>query len=61
MKRYIAKSDCWFDQDTEADLIDDYRPEVQSGLFFGMKDGHLTYQICNFDEFKIVYLKVDDE
>ena len=61
MKRYIAKSHSWFDEGTEADLIDDYRPDVQAGVFYGMKNGHLTYQTCNFDEFKITTLRLKEE
>ena len=61
MKRYIAKATCWFDTGTEADLIEDYRPDVQAGVFFGMKDGKLAHQICNFQEFKITLVRLKKE
>ena len=61
MRRYIAKAHSWFDEGTEADLIEDYRPDVQAGVFFGMKDGHLKHQLCNFDEFKVIVVKIEKD
>ena len=54
-KSYIAKPKTWFDAGTEADLVDDYRPEFNSGVFYGWKDGKKEYQVCEFKEFKIRY------
>lgn len=51
MKRYISDG-TWFDKGTEATLIDDYRPQMPSGLFSGLKDGKPDEEICGFDEFQ---------
>ena len=53
---YIAKPDTWFDVGTDAILIDDYRPQIDSGLFRGIKDGHPDEEVCGFDEFFYVEL-----
>lgn len=52
--KYIAKPDTWYDEGTEAQLIDDYRPQIDSGLFCGYKNGKLDEEICSFDEFEVV-------
>jgi hypothetical protein len=59
MKKYISKKDEWFDEGTEAQLIDDYMGSIMdgAGLFRGIKDGKLDEEICLFEEFDII----DDE
>ena len=52
--KYIAKEDSWFDTGTRAILMDDYRPEVDTGLFLGRRHGKLDEEVCAFDEFEIV-------
>lgn len=52
MDKYISKGD-WFDIGTEVELIDDYRPIINSGLFCGFRKGKLDEEICSFTEFKI--------
>ena len=58
MTRYFAKKDTWFDEGTEAVLIDDYQknhhPVWRAGLFKGFVDGELDEEVCNFEEFDIV-------
>lgn len=52
--KYIAKNNCWFDESTEAKLLDDYRndfPSIDCGLFLGLRKGELDEEICTFDEF----------
>lgn len=64
--KYISRKDEWFDEGTEAKLIDDYRDndamfynrDLNSGLFEGLKDGKLDQEVCCFDEFDII--EVDD-
>lgn len=60
MIKYITKKDQWFDEGTEAKLIDDYRDEKQPGficgLFEGIREGRLDEEVCNFDEFE----QIDD-
>ncbi len=49
----------WFDAGTEAELLIDFRKTGQvpamgptdSGLFKGIKDGHVDEEICAMDEF----------
>jgi hypothetical protein len=50
--KYISKGE-WFDTDTEAVLIDDYRPNngPNSGLFRGYRNGQIDEEVCSFDEF----------
>ena len=55
-KVYVAKNNEWFDAGTIVALIDDYRPDMKSGLFIGMKNGSLDEEICPFDEFDPVYI-----
>ena len=65
--RYISKPGEWFLAGTEATLIDDYRPQMPSGLFSGLRQCQRpaaechplgqTYEdeeICHFDEFLCV-------
>jgi hypothetical protein len=57
----------WFVEGTEATLIDDYRPQIQSGLFRGQRrcddpavEGHPRgevyedEEVCAFCEFAVV-------
>ncbi len=54
MNVYTTKPNTWFDEGTQAILIDDYRYyNVDIGLFEGLKDGKPDEEICSFDEFKI--------
>lgn len=53
MIKYISNGD-WFDKDTIVELIDDYRPSMPCGLFYGLKDGKLDEEVCNFNEFTII-------
>jgi len=52
-EQYTAKSGCWFDSETPTKLIDDYRPQMDSGLFRGIRSGseEEDEEICGFDEF----------
>lgn len=52
--KYIAKIDTWYDQGTEVELLDDFRPLVDSGIFCGYRKGKLDEEICSFGEFEIV-------
>lgn len=54
MKLYIALPNTYFDKGTEVDLVD--RIDNQSGLFFGLKNGHFDETICRFKEFKVRYV-----
>ena len=49
--RYIAKSETWFDAGTVAELIDNYRPDANCGLFRGYRNGKLDEETCPFNEF----------
>lgn len=52
--RYFSLGE-WFDEGTEALLIDDYRPDgIASGLFEGIRKGELDEEVCGFDEFDSV-------
>ena len=53
MKIYIAKSQTWFDENSKVELIDDYRPQINAGLFCGFRKNKEDEEICNFDEFII--------
>lgn len=54
MIHYISDG-TWFDEGTEATLIDDYRMEgLNSGLFVGALLGNIDEEVCGFDEFVIV-------
>lgn len=44
--------DTWFDEGTEVELVDDYRPDLASGLFRGLRHGQRDEEICRFDEFR---------
>lgn len=56
MIRYISKGD-WFIEGTEATLIDDYRPQINAGLFSGKRRNspkgtvYDDEEVCSFDEF----------
>jgi len=50
--KYIPKPDTWFAENTEVDLIDDYRPDFNFGLFRGLHDGRLDEEVCSFNEFE---------
>lgn len=69
MSKYIAKNGTWFVAGTECILIDDYRPQMNSGLFSGRcvrdweEDGNfytgiqpdgVDEEVCGFDEFDII-------
>ena len=50
--KYIAKPETWFDVGTPSELIDDYRPGINSGLFLGLRNGNPDEEVCSFDEFE---------
>ena len=66
--RIIARSDTWFKAGTEVRCIDDYRPEMDCGLFSGIRitenpdaeGGHPVgteredEEMCGWDEFDIL-------
>jgi len=73
MLKYIAKPNTWFKAGTEVKLIDDYRPQMNSGLFCGLRicenpgaEGGILKgaervddeEICGFDEFEITEIEV---
>ena len=49
---YVVKKDTWFDAGTRAKLIADCRPQINSGVFEGIKDGKLDEELCEFEEFE---------
>ena len=49
--KYVAKPETWFDAGTVVELIDDYRPDINCGLFRGYRNGKLDEEVCPFDEF----------
>ena len=66
VKVYIAKKNTWYDEGSICALIDDYRPQMDSGLFYGWRtctnpnsegkpfgERHLDEEVCLFDEFDI--------
>jgi len=64
IKYYKSKGE-WFDKDSPARLIDDYRPNMNAGLFIGYHKDELDEEACSFDEFEEIemeengYLNVD--
>jgi len=48
---YISKGE-WFKEGIVALCLDDYRPDINSGLFRGFKDGRQDEEVCTFDEFE---------
>jgi len=59
---YIAKENCWFDDKTEAFLVEDYSHlpaedengnRLGWGLFTGLKNNNYETVHCQFDEFEI--------
>ncbi len=60
---YKAKPNTWFDENSEAELIEDYRADklnpLNCGLFCGYRNGKLDEEICLFEEFEIVKEKSD--
>ena len=48
---HIAKPGEWFDEGTFVELIDDYRPDMDAGLFRGYRNGRIDEEVCPFDEF----------
>jgi hypothetical protein len=51
---YVAKPGEWFDAGTVAMLVDDYRPDMEAGLFRGVRDGKLDEEVCAFAEFDVI-------
>ena len=51
-KNYYISDGTWFDEGSLVKLIDDYRPQLDSGLFEGLRDGKMDQEICGFDEMK---------
>lgn len=66
MMKYIAKPDTWFDDGTEAKLIEylytsskqwidgEEYPGCDCGLFEGICEGKIDQEICGYDEFEII-------
>ena len=52
MKKYIAKSDTWFDEGTEAKLLGELINEV--GLFRGIHNGEEDEELCPLEEFNVI-------
>jgi len=68
--RYIAKKDTWFKENTEVELIDDYRDfnNWNLGLFRGIRicenplsenkktkgEEYFDEEVCSFDEFGVI-------
>ena len=66
--KYIAKENTWFKAGMEVELIDDYRPYMDAGLFRGIRvtenplaEGGYPQgieredeEICGFDEFDAI-------
>ena len=50
---YVAKPETWFDAGTVAVLVDDYRPNMEAGLFCGIRDGQIDEEVCAFEEFYV--------
>ena len=59
MKKYIAKEDSWYDTGTECECLVECNDF--SGLFKGLKDGHMDEEMCLLDEFKIIEEKEQNE
>ncbi len=66
MKKYISDG-TWFDKGSQATLIDDYRPQLEAGLFEGIRtcenplsegnrhtvgEKYIDQEVCGFDEFE---------
>lgn len=69
MTRYIAKPNTWFKAGTEVMLVDDFRPQMNAGIFCGLRicenpeaerglpvgtERHNDEEVCSFDEFDVV-------
>lgn len=61
-----AKKDAWFNEGTIVNCIDDYRPDIDAGLFEGYRtcqdeasenkklgEVYLDQEMCDWDEFEI--------
>ena len=48
----VAKQGTWFDAGTVVELVDDYRPQMNAGLFRGLKDGKMDEEVCSWEEFE---------
>jgi len=61
---YVPKPNTWFKENTLVLLLDNYRPDMDSGLFLGTRvveneqaenrpigTEHLDEEVCSFDEF----------
>lgn len=57
MRKFKAKSDCWFDEGSEAILECDYSGKEVFGLFSGIRFGKQDEEVCRFDEFEEI---IDD-
>ena len=66
---YKSKQGTWFKEGSIVRLIDDYRPQMDSGLFEGIRicenegsearilgEEYLDQEICGFDEFEMIDL-----
>lgn len=67
MSKYIAKPDTWFIEGTQCTLITDCRPQLNIGIFSGMRvsegmpelhpvgEIYEDEEVCSFDEFEALY------
>ena len=46
-----ARPDTWFDAGSLVTLGTDYRPQLNAGLFSGLRGGKLDEEVCLFAEF----------
>ena len=51
-RKLRARPDTWFDAGSLVTLIDDYRPQLNAGLFSGLRGGKLDEEVCVFAEFE---------
>lgn len=52
--RFFATRLGWFDADYEVELVDDYSPFMEAGLFCGLRNWQVDEEICSLDEFVII-------
>ena len=66
MTAYIAKPNTWFKEGTEVQLLADFRPKMNGGIFLGKRvsegdsekhpngEEYIDEEDCNFDEFEVM-------
>ena len=58
---YIALPNSSFEENEVVDLIRDFRPEVNCGLFYGLCNGEMEELMCDFNEFDVLDLEEESE